>query len=150
MKKIIVIVISCFLILSTASAEYLDDFNIYAIVFGAPEISDGTESIANGETVTDYSSAGCRIIFFEADNHLKSVTVIGTGNPFLSYCAAAIMQIDPSSDNRTMNYGSLLSAYLLAIADDTGEDHIAMTVSGAVMGIHKSGEECVFIISVVN
>ena len=147
MKKFLVVLLVCVMFIPSAFAVDTNDFNIYASVFGASEVNNGTESTNdNGNIVTQYYSDECRIVFIEESGKTKSIAIVGQGDKFLAYCAAAIMVFDHISDNRTTNYGQLLSIYLLAIGDNSKEDHTGMTVSGSLMAMQNSGESCRFII----
>ena len=149
MKRFVVLIVACLLIVSSASAD-LADFNTYAAIFGASELQDGAESVTEGQEIKDYSADGCRVVFASESGKLKSIVIVGIGDKFLAYCAAAIVQFDESSANRTTNYGNLLSSYLLSLADTSGEEHVGGTVSGAITSIKKDGDQCRFIILVLN
>ena len=147
MKKFVVMLLACLMIASCACADTVYDFNLYASIFGASEVKDGSESTIDGQEIQDFTSDDCRIVFASKDGKLKSIIVVGIGDKFLAYCASAIMQFDKSSENRTANYGNFLSLYLLSLNDDeTSDDHMFTTVSGDACGIKKNGSKCQFTI----
>ena len=144
MKKFLLLLIVCVMIISFAYADNMNDFNVYAGIFGASELKEYTESISDGKIIRDYRSDDCRIVFVKKDEKLKSIIVVGTGDKFLAYCAAAIMQFDTSSENRATNYGNLLSAYLMTVSGTADDDFVGYTVSGAVTGMKKNSDKCQF------
>ena len=150
MKRLIVSLTACLLIASSAAADAVPDFNLYAEIFGAHEISNGIESVIDSQDVLDFTSDGCRIVFASENEKLNSIIIVGIGDKFLAYCAAAIMMFDKQSENRTTNYGQLLTTYLLALGDSKGEEHIGSTVSGAITSIKQEGDQYRFIILAVN
>lgn len=146
MKRFFVLLLACLMIVPFALASDLSDFNAYAYVFGASEIEDGTSSVIEGQDVEDFSSDGCRIVFMKKDGDLSSIVVVGQGDKFLAYCAAAIHQFDGSSENRTTNFGNLLSIYLLSLGGEVGENHSGFTVSNEIMTMTRTDEGCQFVI----
>ena len=149
MKRVMITISACLLLAASATAESVSDFNIYAEIFGASAISNGIQSMVENQEVFDFTSDGCRIVFASENDELNSIIIVGTGDKFLAYCAAAIMQFDKQSENRTINYGYLLSNYLLALGDTSGQDFIGSTVSGAIMSIKQEGDQYRFIILAV-
>ena len=73
--------------------------------------------------------------------------MFGTGEPFITYCAAAVMTFDTDSKNTSTNFGQLLTNYLLTKNASSDDDHMGMTVSGTTFGFKNLGTEIQFIIT---
>lgn len=136
MKKFIAILLACLMIVPSAFAVDLNTFNLYAGLFGAPEISE-----ADGDArddVIQFKQAGCTITIRHENGKINLGLVQGDGDAFLAYCLAMIMEFDPSSVNVAHNGGQLLLYYLMG-KEEPGK-HMGQTVSGCYFTVEQEGE----------
>ena len=131
MKRIICAVLVLFLLPVCASAvwtdDYLEDFSIYAELFGAPELDKSTAFTS--DVLTLYSAGKSMVGFSTESGKLKGVTVFAEGDDFLIYSMAALSLLEKSNANFTYNCGALLAAYLMCHKDN-GEARTGVTKDG--------------------
>lgn len=140
MKRFLCVLLACLMIVPSAFAIDVFDFNMYTDIFGGTEIADGqTTELENG-TFTEYKSDGCRIIFRETDGSLNTLYVIGEGEPFIIYSCAALMFVDDTTSNASTNIGNFVLGYLMAKGSDDTDPHMSQTVSGSLFGVNKEAE----------
>ena len=149
MKRIMITISACLLLAASATAESVSDFNMYAEIFGASEISNGIQSAVEDQDVLDFTSDGCRIVFASENDKLNSIIILGSGDKFLAYCAAAIMRFDPDSSNMTVNFGRLLASYLLCQGSSSDEERTEFTKAGQIISVKREGDQYRFIILAV-
>lgn len=134
MKRFICVLIVC-LMVAPALAETVDDFNLYADMFGANDVSNGDARDDRIRFIQD----GCTITFGLDGEEIISALIQGDGDPFLAYSLAAIMVHDPVSANVAHNGGQLLLYYLMC-KDEPG-DHLGQTVSGCYFQVERKENE---------
>lgn len=147
MKRFIAVFLICMMVIPSAFALETDEFNMYSSIFGASEISNGSERENEKGKFSSFTSDGCNIIFRELDSSLKSIGVYGEGDKFLAYSSAAIMMFDPSSGNRTSNFGQLLMSYLMQCGSPSAENSMGTTGTGVMFGISYKDDQFSFVIS---
>ena len=123
MKRFVcVLLVLCFLPV-LALADRADEFNVYASVFGMPELDKGKVSSVNGFDI--YKVGACAVIF-KGEN---TVIVKGTGEDFILYSMCAIMSFEKSATAIRENAGEFLYYYLMIRAGIEFQE-VLHTVSG--------------------
>lgn len=127
MKRIVaVLLFLCMVPLCASASGYLEDLDIYAELFGVPEISSAPKETVHGKTI--YTVGGGFVGLEESSGELESVSVFGTGDNLLIYAVSAICVMEGTNDNFTQNCGILLSSYLICRMN--GEEQFANTKGG--------------------
>ena len=123
MKRFLCVLLVCLMVVPSAFALDLEDFNMYAYIFGEEELDASKAISASGLIMIDRTS--CRVTFSEDDNGIKRIIVDGDGIPLLAYSMAAIMTFDSDSSHFSANAGQLLSAFLMSRNGETQQGQIA-------------------------
>ena len=143
MKKFIILLLACMMLVPSAFALDLYNFNLYASLFGAKEVSEADGDAR--DNMIRFIQDGCTITFKHENGKITFALIQGDGDAFLAYCLATIMEFDPSSANVANNGGQLLLYYLMGKSEPG--DHMGQTVSGCYFQIDREGEGYSFIIS---
>lgn len=137
MKRIVCLILIVCLFPVCASALDLEVFNTFAGVFGEPELSGG---VVDGKRTT-FECDGCSVQFMDENGKTYCIYVVGTGDSFVRYSAAAIMTLYPDSSTFAYNCGQFMSAYLFA---KEGEDGESLSAAGHLMLVRKRKTDYVF------
>ena len=149
MKKLFALLILAVMLVSSASAVDIEEFNVYANVMGASDLGEPNQTKeTSGGTLIQYVSDGTRVIFREDGGKLKAVYVIGEGDAFLQYSAATMAFIDTDTKNAMENFGGLLYYYLRA--HTSSDPQVGYLASGAVYGVEKKEDGYQFIVRIDN
>jgi hypothetical protein len=140
-RKLLCLILACLLSVSSAAAAGLEDFSVYAEIFGAHEVENGD---ARDQYIRFVQEDGCAVTFELDGGEINMALVDGEGEAFLAYCLAAILQFDPDTKNATVNAGQLLTSYLLARGD--GEEHTGVIASGNLFILRPNGDAWRFMI----
>lgn len=111
MKKLLCLLLALCLLPACAFAVSVEDFNMYASIFGEPELDTSSGKTSNSYIF--FESEDCIISFKEENGEIKTIIVNGDGIPFIVYSMAAIMAFDQDSSNFTDNAGRFMTMFLL-------------------------------------
>ena len=137
MKRLASLFILIVTLFSCATAENVDDFNEYAVMFGSLPMIDSLAS-KDGE-YTVYNVSGCKISF----KGNERIFVQGDGSDFLAYCMSAVMTFEPNSKTFKENAGLVFAFYLLS-RDGTQQTY--NTAGGLTVMLMKDSNEFIFAI----
>ena len=118
--------------------DIVENFNIYAELFGALELDENTLQEVSGKKV--YTT---KIGFVGFDD--KSISISGDGETFLIYAMGALSVLEKSNANFTDNCGLVLSNYLMCRLD--GKEQYAMTKGNIVFLIQTYENGFLFVAS---
>lgn len=120
----------------------LDDFNMYASIFGEEEIDSKT--LTKYPPYSMYNASGCTVAFYEDGGKVTRIIVEGDGDAFFAYSMAAIMFFDSSSEDFAENAGQLLSSFLLC--RNSSEGSAGQTKTGEIIYVEKAEKGYRFIV----
>lgn len=140
MKRFLCVLTACLMIVPVAMADDLEEFNMYAEIFGGTQISGGSVTENEKGVFTQFNSEGCQIIFMNENGSLKTIYVLGSGEAFLTYAAAAMMVCDPDSEHARENLGAILLNYYLARGSGITENQVGYNAAGQVFGVNREDE----------
>ena len=108
MKRFLALLLICLLIAPCAFAATLNDYEDYSVVLGGSVLKDGD---ARGDFIR-FIQDGCTITIKRDSEEIIMIVIEGKGDPFLSYCSAALAVFD--NEGKTNCLGQLLTMYLLS------------------------------------
>ena len=135
------------LIVPSAFALDLTEFNVYASVFGQSKLSNGRIDENENGVFTTFNLDDCKIIILEVDSSLKTIGVYGNGDKFLAYSSAAMMLFDPSTENRASNFGQFFISYLMNLGSPSEKGRVGIIGSGDMFGVSYEDDMFTFLIS---
>ena len=142
MKRFVCALLVLCLIPVCAFCVDLDEFNMYASIFGEEELD--ADSGQTQDSRTFYRPGDCIVAFNEKGSSVNSIMVNGDGIPFLAYSMAAIMYFDPSSENYSANAGQFFSTFLLC--RNKSEESYGSLVNGEYIVVEKIDKGYMFIV----
>ena len=120
------------------SKDYVEDFNILAELFGAPELENTPLYTSDGMTTYKMGDGFCG---FSVDSgELRGVSTTETGEAFLICSVIMLMVLEGSATNIMDNCGVLFSTYMMCKMNK-GEQRTATTDSGILIMVEKYGSE---------
>lgn len=140
MKRFFCMCLVLLMFVPSAYALNIDDFNLYAGVFGEAELSDGKEKKTESGIVTKFDTVSGLITFTEKDGKLNSINIYGKGDDFISYCCAAIMTADTDSKNASENFGAFIMNLQLTKGAEGTDPRYFNLVSGTICAIAKNAD----------
>ena len=108
LKRFLCVLIACMMIVPVAFSATVDDLSVYSAVLGGSELINGDVRDPYVRFIQD----DCTITLKVENSEITLAIVNGSGDKFLSYCAAVLAVFDP--DGATLSFGQLLTMYLLS------------------------------------
>ena len=139
MKRFLCVMLIACILPVCAFALDLSEFNIFAAVVGAPELTGGKTA----GNYTGFVQDDCFVYFDESGNKLSGIYIEGKGDTFLAYCCAALHVFDPNGKT-TVNHGQLLTMYLIAHKET--EHQTGQTTNGKYFFLEPSEKGFMFTI----
>lgn len=130
LKRFACMVIMLCLVCSVAVADMVDDFIIFASVFGCPTFDSSDLEEYNGYRMIE--KGDCRIAFKG-----ERIIVDGKGEEFAPYCMAAIMVFEPETATFTQNAGEFYARYLMCRSNP---EELGTTSSGYTFLMQKDDD----------